>query len=473
MAAIFFGVAQYWQCTFDLDVSNQNNLTETSMPIRNVTNRLAATLLLVAVAGFATRLEANTVIEWNQLAGEFVGGPPFSQLRQYAMTHVAMADAVVAIEGRYEPFKFELKGSRGASANAAAAQAAHDVLATFFAAGTPGRAAIDAKLAADLAAIPPGLRNQGVAVGKQSAALVLAWRATDGFAAADPRPPAFPTVPSVLPGIWVPTASGVAQFSKLGEVVPFGVLSPTQFLPDAMPQLESAEYAADFNEVKTEGQRPVPFPATCVGATERHRIALSWAGAAPCTNVTTAFRIWHNVARDMAQSRQLSLVETARLFALLTTSQFDSVQTSQTSKFVYRLWRPETAIANAGAVGSDPDYDDNPSTAGQPGWIPVLTTPPYPSHASNMQCIGAGGAGTLRRAFGDDNNFTAKWYLNNTATSPVVREQSYTSFTQLEVEEGNSRVWGGIHFRFELTESIESCEAVAYYIFANKMQATN
>ena len=181
-------------------------------------------------------------------------------------------------------------------------------------------------------------------------------------------------------------------------------------------------------------------------------------------------RVWHNVARDMAQAERLSLVETARLYALLTASQFDSVQTSQNSKFVYRLWRPETAIANAGAVGSDPDYDDNPLTDGQPGWVPLLMTPPYPSHSSNMQCVGAGAAGILRNFFGDNRPFKATWYLNNTATSPVVRAENYTSFTDLEVEEGNSRVWGGIHFRFDLTESRESCKAVADYIFHNKMQ---
>jgi hypothetical protein len=442
------------------------------MPIKNLTKRAAATLVAVAAAALATPLAANTVIEWNQLAGQFVSGPPFSQLRQYAMTHVAMADAVVAVEGRYEPFKFDLGGARGASANAAAAQAAHDVLAAFLAAGTPGRAAIDAKLAADLAAIPPGLKNLGVAIGSKSAAMVLAWRATDGFAAADPRPPAFPPalLPSVLPGIWVTTASGAAQFSKFGEVEPFATLSSTQFLHDPPPQLESAEYAADFNEVKTEGQRPVPFYATCSAATDKHRIALTWANAAPCGGVTSAFRIWHNVARDMAQVRLLSLVETARLFALLTTSQFDSVQTSQHSKFVYRLWRPETAIANAGAVGSDPDYDDNPATAGQTGWVPVLTTPPYPSYGGNMQCIGAGATGILRTLFGDANTFTAKWYVDNTPTSAVVRERSYTSFTELEVEEGDSRIYGGIHFRFDNTESIESCEAVADHVFSTKMQ---
>ena len=267
------------------------------MPIKNLTKRAAATFVAVAAAAFATPLAANTVIEWNQLAGQVVAGPPFSQLRQYAMVHVAMADAVVAVEGRYEPFKFDLGGARGGSASAAAAQAAHDVLASFFTPATcptpcAALATIDAKLAADLAAIPPGLRKLGVEVGSKIAAMVIAWRATDGFAAADPRPPAFPPpiLPSVLPGIWVQTASGAAQFSKFGEVEPFAMLSSTQFLHRPPPQLESAEYAADFNEVKTEGQRPSPFYATCDAASSTHKIALVWANAAPCGGVTTAFR---------------------------------------------------------------------------------------------------------------------------------------------------------------------------------------
>jgi hypothetical protein len=386
-----------------------------------------------------------------------------------------MADAVVAIEGRYEPFKFDLIAPPSASANAAAAQAAHDVLFALFPAGSAARTAFDAKLAADLATIPPDQAALGVEVGHRIAVLVIAWRATDGFAAADPRPPAFPPalLPSVLPGIWIPTASGAAQFSKLGDVEPFGVLSSTQFLPDPPPQLESAEYAADLNEVKNQGERPNPYPTSCddPSIAGQQRIALVWANTAPCASVTTAARVWNNVARDIAQADGLSLVQTARLYALLNASICDSVQTSQGSKFVYRLWRPETAIANAGAVGSDPDYDDNPATAGQPGWVPLLVTPPYPSQSSNMQCIGAGAGRMLRNVFGtDDRSFTAKWYLNNTATSPVVRAENYTSFSELTVEEGHSRIWGGIHFRFELTDSIESCSAVADYIYANKMQ---
>ena len=260
--------------------------------MKNHTRHSAAATLLFALVIFAAPVEANTVIEWNQLAGPHIAGPPFAQARQWAMLHVAMADAVVAIEGRYEPFHVAEPGPRGASANAAAAQAAHDVLLSFFSSATPaGAAAIaafDAKLAADLATVPPG--DLGAEVGRKIAAAVIAWRATDGFAAANPLPPAFPPalLPSVLPGIWIPTASGPAQFSKLGDVEPFGVLTSTQFLPDPPPQLESAEYAADFNEVKW-GERPVPYPTSCDDPSieGRKRIALVWALTAPCQSVTS------------------------------------------------------------------------------------------------------------------------------------------------------------------------------------------
>ena len=120
-------------------------------------------------------------------------------------------------------------------------------------------------------------------------------------------------------------------------------------------------------------------------------------------NVTSAFRLWHNVARDVAQAENLSLVDTARLFALLTASIHDSVQTAHASKFIYRLWRPETAIDQA-------EVDDNPDTAAEAGWVPLLATPPYPSHASNMACIGAGAARMLANVFGTDAiPFTATW----------------------------------------------------------------
>lgn len=431
-----------------------------------VTLLVAALGVLALPARAAPHLSDAVIHEWNQLAQRYVGGPPFAQTRSFAMVHVAMADAVVAIEGRYQPFHVALRGRRGASAEAAAAQAAHDVLVFLAPAST---AASDAALATRLATIPPGLSSSGVQVGKKVAAAVLAWRANDGFAAANPQPPAF--LASTLPGIWRPTASGPAIFSALGDVVPFGVLTPTQFLPAPFPQLESARYAADFDEVKNEGRRPGTFPAGPFTANQR--TALLWAGGAgtPYANVTSAFRLWHNVARDVAQAESLSLVETARLYALLTTSIHDSLQTAQASKFIYRLWRPETAIDQAGV-------DNNPNTAAEAGWVPLLATPPYPSHASNMTCIGAGAGRMLANVFNTDaKSFTATWYASDTVTPPattppVVHSQAYNSFRALAQEEGDSRIWGGIHFRFEIDASLDSCSDVADYLFRNYMQAS-
>jgi hypothetical protein len=342
---------------------------------------------------------------------------------------------------------------RGASAEAAAAQAAHDVLVFLF---PTAQASADSALQARLANIPPGTRSLGVLVGKKVGAEILDWRQNDGSATANPQPSAF--LPSTLAGIWRITASGPAQYSEFGSQEPFGLLTPTQFLPAAAPQLESAEYAEDFNEVKSKGSA-----TSSTRTPEETRFAQLFAGVGAFANVTNPFRLWSNVARDLSQKKSMSLVDTARLFALMTASVHDSLQTSQTSKFVYRLWRPETAVNQAGV-------DNNDNTAPESPWVPLLVTPPYPSHSSNMQCIGAGAARMLANVLGSDaQSFTATWY---TAASPpvVVHSQPYTSLWALAVEEGNSRIWAGIHFRFELDTSQVSCSQVADYVFDNYMQ---
>ena len=140
---------------------------------------------------------------------------------------------------------------------------------------------------------------------------------------------------------------------------------------------------------------------------------------------------------------------------MLSASIHDGVQTSQTSKFVYRLWRPETAINQAAVDGNDATSPETP-------WLPLLTTPPYPSHASNMACIGFSAARALANVLGRDaQSFTATWYTAETPTSPptVVHAEPYRALSDLASDEGNSRIWGGIHFRFEIDASEVSCYA--------------
>jgi hypothetical protein len=429
----------------------------------NKNNRFwAASIFALAVlAVVAPRVEANhqsngdVIVEWNQLLQSSLTGPPFPQVRNYAILHIAMADAVVAIEGQYQPFHARAWAPWGASSEAAAAQAGHDVLVAL---APTAQTAADTLLANRLAQISPGRRALGVRVGARVAAAILASRQNDGYATANPQPPTL--LPSTLPGIWRPTPSGPFIFSDIGNVVPFGLLTPTQFLPAPFPQLESARYAEDLNEVKAVGRAP-GGPIAPVRTAEQTRSAQLWASSGPFANVTNPFRIWSNVARDLSQQKSLSLVRTARLFALMSASIHDSLQTSQNSKAVYRLWRPETAIALA-------DQDNNPATEAEVGWTPLVLTPAYPAYSSNMTCIGAGAARMLANILGSDaQTFTATWY---SATGAVVAALPFTSLWALGDDEANSRIYGGIHYRFDIDESQVSCPQVADYLFDNHMQ---
>jgi hypothetical protein len=155
--------------------------------------------MLIPRGAEAERSNGDVIVEWNQLLQTNITGLPIGQPRSYAMLHVAMADAVIAVRGRYEPFHAHVKAPEDASAEAAAAQAGHDVLVALF---PPAQAAADTALAKRLALIPPEGRGLGVQVGRNAAAQILAWRQNDGYAGANPQPPAF--LASTLPGIWCP-----------------------------------------------------------------------------------------------------------------------------------------------------------------------------------------------------------------------------------------------------------------------------
>jgi hypothetical protein len=189
---------------------------------------MATSSVLLPCAEAMEQSNGSVIIEWNDLLQRNIGPPPIGQARSYAMLHIAMADAVVAIEGHYRPFHAQVSAPSGASAEAAAAEAGHDMLVSLLPAT---QAPADATLAKQLAQISPGRAMLGVQVGKRAAAAILAWRQNDGYASANPQPPAF--LASTLPGVWRQTASGPYQFSEIGNVVPFGLLTPSQFLLEA------------------------------------------------------------------------------------------------------------------------------------------------------------------------------------------------------------------------------------------------
>lgn len=420
----------------------------------NRTAKVAAVTILIIVGAQATwwplgAQTPNVVIQWNQLALERYGPGASPITRTLAMLHIAMFDAVNSIERRYTPYRLEVQASSGASAEAAAAQAGHDILVAIF----PGQAAAyDALLAAQLQGIPPGLARQGAAVGRLAADAILEWRQNDGWPAVITPDPTYVLPP--FPGLWQPTPPGnsSATFTFHPNVVPFAMVSSTQFLPPPPPTLTSAQYAADFNETKRVGS------ATSIDRTPEQTLMSQVFGG---VNTTLGFQhVWNIVAATIAQQEGLSLIDTARVFALLGVSLHDGLETSFTSKFTYGLWRPVTAIRRAGE-------DLNPATEPDPGWTPLLTTPPYPSYAGNASCIGFAGSRALDLAFGR-SDFAFSVTFPRTMGLPN-ETFHFTSFGDLALKQARSRIYGGIHYQFDSNASRGSCPRVAEWAFAHYM----
>ena len=189
---------------------------------------------------------------------------------------------------------------------------------------------------------PSGFVRRGAALGARVAKEILAWRQNDGWVVSPFPPYAEPP----LPGRWQPTPPNnpAATFTHLQNAAPMALLTATQYLPPPPPSLTSERYAADLNEIKLIGKSD-----SATRTAEQTAIARLWAGVATtgAGTATNFMSIWNNIVRDVARERRLSLVETARVFVLVNVSVHDGLQTTQTSKFVYGLWRPVTAIRQA------------------------------------------------------------------------------------------------------------------------------
>jgi hypothetical protein len=394
-------------------------------------------------------LQEDVILQWNRVLMETVSTPgqqpaTIMPVRSYAMMHAAMFDAVNSIDGKYTPYLTDARGSKHASIEAAAAQAAHDVLAALY----PTRIAIfDAELAISLTGIDENRLEQGIRLGQTVAERLLAARANDGW---NVVPPAY-TLPAT-PGNWQPTppANAAATFTHYGSVLPFAITSASQFASNPPPAITSAQYATDLNEVKEIGSL-----TSATRTADETLVARLWAGVGTPTNFLF---VWNNVARTVALARDLSTLDKARLFALTNISMHDALQTTFASKFQYGLWRPITAIRRA-------DEDGNAATTADPTWSSLVGTPPYPSYAGNMSAIGTSQSTILALFFErDDIGFQHTWTGAGGAT------RSYSGFGAMADEQAHARVYGGIHFTFDNVAGQSVGRSVANYVFANIMR---
>ena len=416
----------------------------------------AVVAALLAPAGQDLRASGSTadvLVEWNQVLQDTLPTPHgVLTPRFFALTHIAMFDAINTFARKFEPYRVRIRHAGGGSPEAAAAQAAHDVLVRIYPAAT---ATYDALLARQLGTDQSGYVRRGAALGARVARQILAWRQTDGWVVSP-----FPAYAEpLLPGRWqsTPPNNPVATFTHLQNAAPLALLSATQYLPPPPPSLTSERYAADVNEVKLLGKSD-----SAARTTDQTALARLWAGVASTGTgtATNYMSIWNNIVRDVARERGLSLVETARVFALVNVSIHDSLHTAQASKFVYGLWRPATAIRQA-------DSDLNPATDPDPDWLPLLTTPAYPSYAGNFASIGAGAARALEVAFGtNDIPVTVTW--RQSGGLPDVSHQ-FDGFRQAAEEQSESRIYAGIHYRFDQVAGQQIGTSVATFVVANFM----
>jgi len=386
---------------------------------------IAATSLTAAANAAeptASRANAgNVVVEWNQTLLSLVqtsGAQPATihPTRDFAIMSAAVYDAVQAA-GHNRPGNPHPTERDEVAQTAAAAQAAHDTLATMFPsfAGT-----LDQQLAADLAAIPQDARTAGVQAGTRAAIEVLRDRAADG---ATTPPPAYQS--TFAPGDYRPTPPGFAApvVTHWGTGTPFVLRSGDQFRPTAPPALTSRAYAAAIHEVKSLGQ-----DSSTTRTAEQTTIGQFW--SAPIQNY------WNAIADEVTLARHSDTASSAHMFALLDLGLADAAIAFYDAKYAYRLWRPITAIRLA-------DTDGNPRTEADPTWTPLAATPADPSYPGAHSVISATAATVLTAAYGDHASFTV-----SSPTLPGVT-RFFDSFHDAAIEAGLSRIYAGVHTRLD------------------------
>jgi len=415
-----------------------------------VIGTMLLTLVFVTYTPAPVRASAavaeDVVLQWNRVLGQTLGVPnlhPGTVLpaRSFAMINLAMFDALNSIEGGYRPYLTDVPGSKNASKRAAAAQAARDVLVGLY----PSRQDVyDAELADSFVGEAFNRVKQGQTVGRIVAARILADRATDGWDA-----PWTPYQLDPTPGNWQgPTPfPGLAVFTNIPGVRPFALSSPTQFLPTAPPALNSVEYAVSLNEVKELG-------SVSSGSRTPEQTASAFRWAIPPVSDAAMF----SVVFSTSVTQDLSTLERARVAALSFVSFHDALLTTFTSQYTYGRWRPVTAIQRAGEDGND-------ATAADAGWDSLLGapgTPPHPSYASNASSASASIAKSLELFYGSDNiDFQIDFGPEGV--------RPYSSFSSLTDEVAQSRIYGGVHFRYDTNAGQKAGRDVATYVSGHLM----
>ncbi|MGI9028836.1 MAG: vanadium-dependent haloperoxidase [Ilumatobacteraceae bacterium] len=412
---------------------------------------VAPVVLTVSVVGLGESVEGDGrprsngpsdtyVAAWDSIgvqAFSAAGLSPAEGHTIFAYVAIAVYDAVMAVEGGYEPFAVDIDAPDGASSEAAVAAAAHRILVYYL----PGQAAsiVEPAYESSLATIPDGQAElDGVATGDAVARQLIDVRADDGFRDAvtytPPNPP--------IPGVWLPTAPSPPIGPYLGLMEPFSLRSADQFRPSGPPRLDSRRWAREYNEVKEIGS------TTSTTRTAEQTLAARFWAEPPVQQARGSFRTF-------VLDHQLDIVDAARFMAMISVTYADALIACFDAKYVYTFWRPITAI-RAG------DTDGNARTIADPAWATLLPgTPNHPEYPSAHSCITPAGGRVIARFLGTRSiDFTVPSLTG-------LGDRHYAHVRDLEYEVGNARIWGGIHFRSAIVDGVKIGTRVMNWVRAH------
>ena len=380
--------------------------------MKPILGKLAATAWLF----LAVQTQADVVIDWNARADAIAADKRLSSPvhgRGLAIMHVAMFEALNAIDRRYTSYRLDLVADRNTSREAAAAAAAHAVMINLY---PDQRADLDALLEQQLAAVSEGdSKERGLILGRKAAAALMELRAWDGVEAPDTYRPV------TQPGVYVTTAT-VASFT-VGSWSPWVLESAAQFRAGPPPALTSATWTRDFNEIRELGALD-----SATRTAEQTTAAKFW--------LLTGARTWNPLVAQVAMHRRMDLLDCARLFALTSMAGMDAYVAVFEAKYHYNFWRPVTAVRNADTTG-------NPATPRDASWLPLSDTPMHPEYPCAHCITAAAVAAVLHGVVGDDIGD-----LSMTSPTAAGVTRRWTTLRAYEEEVSNARIWAGFHYRF-------------------------
>lgn len=373
----------------------------------NPKGMLTASIVAMTLAS-APAAVADIVLDWNEVALARASAArqlPPDAARTMAIVHVAMFDAINAVERRYRPYSYDGPPATVAAPDAAAVAAAHATLSRLF----PTEAqALDVAYATSLAGIAESpAKAAGVELGREVASRCLQLRAQDGSGMPGPYRP------RVQPGLYVATAYPVS--SEWARVRPFVMTEPAQLRPPAPPGLASDDWSRDLEEIRAIGAR-----ASTTRTREQTDVARFWAVTGPAS--------WNPLVRSLAQSRTASLLDNARLFAQVNMAATDAFIAVFDAKYAYEFWRPVTAVRHGGS---------------DPAWLPLIDTPMHPEYPC-AHCISSAAVGAVLE--GHFGRSTVPAISMTSPTAPGVT-RTWSRIADYVREVNEARIWGGVHYR--------------------------